>query len=140
MPSGYSGTPLPKKRGLNKTSHLHPINAPDDYESLLRELSPGLVLDQKLNRSTTVIHLFVVQRSDLTSKLGKLQKTITPDATICVSWPKQASKVPTNVTEDTIRELALPLGSVDIKVGAVSEVWPGLKLMIRQELRTPAKS
>ncbi len=140
MPSGYSGTPLPKKLGLKETSHLHLINSPDDYESLLGELPPGLVLDQKLTRSTTIVHLFVVQRSHLTSQLGKLRKTIAPDATVWVSWPKKASKVTTDVTEDTIREVALPLGFVDIKVCAVSEVWSGLKLMIRKELRAPANS
>jgi hypothetical protein len=138
MPSGYSGTPLSKKLGLKESSHLHLINAPDDYESLLGELPPGLVLDQKLSRSTTIIHLFVMQRSHLTSQLGKLRKTIAAEATVWVSWPKKASKVTTDVTEDTIREVALPLGFVDIKVCAVSEVWSGLKLMIRKELRAPA--
>lgn len=140
MPSGYSGTPLPKKLGLKETTRLHLINAPSDYEWLLGQLPAGLLRDTKLTKATTIVHLFVTQRRDLTTKLKKLRNAIAPDAAVWVSWPKKSSKVPTNITEDTIREVALPLGFVDVKVCAVSEVWSGLKLMIRQELRPATKS
>jgi len=81
------------------------------------------------------VHLFADSREVLTQALKRLRTRIRPDAAIWVSWPKKASKVPTDITEDSIREVALPLGLVDIKVCAVSEVWSGLKLLIRKELR-----
>ncbi len=81
------------------------------------------------------MHLFADSREVLTQALKRLRTRIRPDAAIWVSWPKKASKVPTDITEDSIREVALPLGLVDIKVCAVSEVWSGLKLLIRKELR-----
>ena len=81
------------------------------------------------------MHLFADSREVLTQALKRLRTRILPDAAIWVSWPKKASKVPTDITEDSIREVALPLGLVDIKVCAVSEVWSGLKLLIRKELR-----
>jgi len=82
-----------------------------------------------------LVHLFAGSREVLTQALKRLRTRIRPDAAIWVSWPKKASKVPTDITEDSIREVALPLGLVDIKVCAVSEVWSGLKLLIRKELR-----
>src|SRR5207244_2823023 len=85
--------------------------------------------------STDVVHLFVTQSEELAGQLAVLHQAIRPDATVWVSWPKKASKVPTDVTEETIREVALPLGFVDVKVCAVTEVWSGLKLVIRKELR-----
>jgi len=81
------------------------------------------------------VHLFADSREVLTQALKRLRTRIRPDAAIWVSWPKKASKVPTDITEDSVREVALPLGLVDIKVCAVSEVWSGLKLLIRKELR-----
>ncbi len=83
-----------------------------------------------------MVHLLVTTAEELDVQLKKLRKRLKEDAFIWVSWPKQASKVPTTVTEDTIRKLALPLGFVDIKVCAINEVWSGLKLVIRKELRT----
>ncbi len=80
-------------------------------------------------------HVFVTERADLKTKLAALRHQIAPDGQVWVSWPKQAAKVPTDITEDTIREVALPLGFVDTKVCAVDEVWSGLKLVIRKELR-----
>lgn len=133
--AGYSGTPLVRKLGLKDSSRLLVINEPPDYRSLVGELPPGLGEDSSLNAATTVVHLFVRTRVDLSAHLGQLRKTVAPAAAIWVSWPKKASKVPTDITEDTIRELALPLGLVDVKVCAVSAVWSGLKLVIRKELR-----
>jgi hypothetical protein len=82
-----------------------------------------------------IAHVFVTQRETLGKHLATLRTKLNVQASVWVSWPKKAAKVPTDVTEDTIREVALPLGFVDIKVCAVSEVWSGLKLVVRKELR-----
>ena len=85
--------------------------------------------------SVDIAHIFVTRREELAEQLVALRKKLKPDAMLWVSWPKKACKVPTTVTEDTIREVALPIGFVDVKVCAVSEVWSGLKLVVRKELR-----
>jgi hypothetical protein len=134
-PAGYSGTPLVKKLGIVAGSHVATRHAPADYGDLLEPLPDGVVFDAKVAATTDVIHVFADRRSVLAKELGTLRKSIRTSGTVWVSWPKKASKVPTDITEDTIRELALPLGFVDVKVCAVSDVWSGLKLVIRKELR-----
>ena len=104
-PAGYSGTALAKKLGIGAGSCVLPIEAPKEYRALLA------------------------------AHLQKLRPAIRPDAALWVSWPKKAAKVPTDITEDTIRALALPLGLVDVKVCAVSEVWSALKLVVRKSER-----
>ena len=94
-----------------------------------------MVFETKLSEGTNIVHLFVEKKEVLAKKLSNLRKTIPANAAVWVSWPKKSSKVPTDITEETIREVALPLGFVDVKVCAVNEVWSGLKLMIRKELR-----
>lgn len=135
MPVGYSGTPLPKKLGITESTRLLVINAPDDYLVLLGELPEGLICDKRLSKSTTLIHLFTKSRSELEELLGYWRVKIATDTVVWISWPKKSSKVPTDITEDVIREVALPLGFVDVKVCAVSDVWSGLKLVISKELR-----
>lgn len=135
MAVGYSGTPLPKKLGISATTHLVVLNAPEEYKALLGPLPPSLVSQRTVTRTTTLVHVFVHERRDLASHLKRLRGKLNPEAAVWVSWPKKASKVPTTVTEDVIREEALPLGFVDVKVCAVSEVWSGLKLVVRKELR-----
>lgn len=135
MAAGYSGTPLQKKLGLTEHTRLVVLGGPGDYGALLGALPAGLQRDRAIGPSTTLIHLFVTQRQDLDTQLRSLRAKLGPEAAIWVSWPKKSSKVPSEVTEDTIREVALPLGLVDIKVCAVSEVWSGLKLVVRKELR-----
>ena len=135
MPVGYSGTPLPKKLGIPESTRLLVTNAPDDYLVLLGELPEGLICDKRLSKSTTLIHLFTKSRSELEERLGYWRVKIATDTVVWISWPKKASKVPTDITEDVIREVALPLGFVDVKVCALSDVWSGLKLVIRKELR-----
>jgi hypothetical protein len=135
MPVGYSGTPLPKKLGITGTTHLAVLHGPSDYAPIVGELPAGAKIQSKLGAGTNLVHLFVTEREVLASELARLRKVLHPDAAIWVSWPKKASKVPTTVTEDVIRELALPLGWVDVKVCAVTEVWSGLKLVVRKELR-----
>ena len=134
-PAGYSGTPLAKKLGIVPGSHLVTRHAPADYEDLLEPLPDGVVFDAKVAATTDVVHVFADRRSVLAKELVILRKSIRSNSSVWVSWPKKSSKVPTDITEDTIRELALPLGFVDVKVCAVSDVWSGLKLVIRKELR-----
>jgi hypothetical protein len=133
--TGYSGTPLAKKLGIKAGITLLPMGAPDDYLKLLAPLPDDLVLAKRPSASVDVVHLFTMQRKELAKHLASLRKTLQPGAAIWISWPKKASKVPTDVTEDVIRAVALPLGLVDIKVCAVTEVWSGLKLVVRKELR-----
>lgn len=135
MAVGYSGTPLPKKLGLSATTVLLVLNEPEEYTALLGPLPPGLVRQTGVTETTTLVHVFVKEREVLASNLKRLRAQLDPEASVWVSWPKKASKVPTTVTEDVIREVALPLGFVDIKVCAVSDIWSGLKLVVRKELR-----
>jgi len=133
--TGYSGTPLTKKLGINADARVFADGAPADYVSLLAPLPNGVTFVNKLTNSVDVVHLFTKFASELDAKLRRWRKAIKPDAAIWISWPKKASKVPTDITEDVIREIALPMGFVDVKVCAVDETWSGLKLVIRKELR-----
>ena len=114
------------------------IGAPDDYRALLGPLPPGVEFGSRVSKDTAIVHLFCDRRADLARRLDGLRTRIAPDAAVWVSWPKKASRVPTDISEDAIREIALPLGLVDVKVCAVSDVWSGLKLVIRKELRPAA--
>lgn len=135
MSAGYAGTPLPKKLGITAATRLLVINAPEIYFDLLGALPAGLIQEKRVTKSTTLIHLFTTKRTELSDGLGRWRGSISPDTSVWISWPKKSSKVPTDITEDVIREVALPLGFVDVKVCAVSDVWSGLKLVIRKELR-----
>ena len=132
---GYSGTPLARKLGIAAGSRVVAVNAPDGYRDWLAPLPEGVRFEAAVSAAVDVVHVFVSSRADLKKRLDTLRGRIAPAAAVWVSWPKKASKVPTDITEDTIRELALPIGFVDVKVCAVSEVWSGLKLVIRKELR-----
>ncbi len=133
--AGYSGTPLSKKLGIKEAHRVLLLEAPKEYESLLAPLPSAVVFVKQPDSKVDIAHVFVTQREELAKTLGVLRKKLKPDAALWVSWPKKSAKVPTTITEDTIRELALPLGFVDIKVCAVTEVWSGLKLVVRKELR-----
>ena len=137
MPSslGYSGTPLAQKLGIKSGSRVCAIGAPDNYVELLTPLPDAVVFEHRPGPLTDVAHVFATQKADLARQLTSLRQKLAPQATIWVSWPKKASKVPTTVTEDTIRELAFPLDLVDVKVCAVTEIWSGLKLVVRKERR-----
>jgi hypothetical protein len=132
---GYSGTPLAKKLGIADGSRVLPISAPRDYVDMLEPLPDGVRFEKRTGAAIDLAHVFADRRSELQKHLVALRGKLRVDAAIWVSWPKKAAKVPTDITEDTIREVALPLGFVDIKVCAVSEVWSGLKLVVRKELR-----
>jgi len=132
---GYSATPLARKLGIAEGLRVATINAPDDYAELIAPRPPGVFLEKKVSGATDIVHIFSTQRAELKNHLDSLRHSVKSSCAIWVSWPKKASKVSTDITDNTIRELALPLGLVDIKVCAVSEVWSGLKLVIRKELR-----
>jgi hypothetical protein len=133
--AGYSGTPLAKKLGIKESSHVLLLDAPDELVTLLEPLPNHVVFERKAGPHVDIAHVFVTRREELASHLVVLRRELKLDAALWVSWPKKASKVPTTITEDTIRELALPIGFVDIKVCAVNDVWSGLKLVVRKELR-----
>jgi hypothetical protein len=133
--AGYSGTPLAKKLGIREGSLVVVLGGDAGYAELVAPLPAGVELAPRVGPATDIVHLFVTRREVLGKELERLRQILKPEAALWVSWPKKASGVATTVTEDTIRELALPLGFVDIKVCAVSEVWSGLKLVVRKALR-----
>ncbi len=132
---GYSGTPLARKLGIGVGTCVLLVDPPGDYRQMLAAVPEGVIFAARLSQKVDLIHMFVYRRSALESRLRQLRGRMRPDTAVWVSWPKKASKVPTDVTEDTIRSVALPLGLVDVKVCAVSDVWSGLKIVIRKELR-----
>jgi hypothetical protein len=132
---GYSGTPLAKKLGYKSFGHAVLIDAPADYLAMVQPLPEDVVFQGAVAQETDLVHLFATKRKELAKQLSALRKKLKPEASVWVSWPKKSAKVATNITEDVIRQVALPLGFVDIKVCAVSEVWSGLKLVVRKELR-----
>ena len=137
---GYSGTPLSKKLGIKPGTKLVVVgDAPDEYRSWLGTLPEGTTISSKGKPPLDAVHVFVTKRTELVRHLVHLRKALAPDGYVWISWPKRASKVPTNITEDVIREVCLPMGFVDIKVCAVSEVWSGLKLVIRVSERPKQK-
>jgi hypothetical protein len=133
--AGYSGTPLLKKLGIKPPMRLVTVNAPTGYRTWLGPLPDGVTLSAKPTRPLAAVHLFATRKADLGKRFTVYRKQLVPNGFVWVSWPKKASRVETDITEDTIRELALPLGFVDIKVCAVSEEWSGLKLVIRKSER-----
>ena len=135
--AGYSGTPLARKLGFKPGQRVAVVGAPTDYGRLVAPLPDGVDLADKVGRSTDVVHFFTTSKAELTKKLTVWLKLLPADAAIWVSWPKKSSKVPTDITEDTIRAVALPMGLVDIKVCAVDETWSGLRFVYRLKDRPP---
>ncbi|MDQ3698673.1 MAG: DUF3052 domain-containing protein [Gemmatimonadota bacterium] len=133
--AGYSTNSLVKKLGIKEGGVILALAAPRDYASLLGQLPVGAKFAARVGPTIDLVHLFVVRKADLRRQLTALRSKLRSDAVVWVSWPKRAARVPTDITEDTIRDVALPLGFVDIKVCAVSEVWSGLKLVVRKALR-----
>jgi hypothetical protein len=135
MTTGYSGTPLTKKLGIKEGSTVCAVAAPENYRDLLQPLPPSVRFATHADSRVDIVHLFATRSTELARMLTKYRATLAPTAVVWVSWPKKASKTPTDITEDTVREVALPLGFVDVKVCAVDDVWSGLKLVVRKELR-----
>ena len=135
MDTAYSGTPLARKLSLRDGMRVWFDAMPEDLFDEIAEYALELTFVANPADGIDAAHVFVTERSVLDARLNSLRGQIASDGQVWVSWPKQASNVPTNITKDTIRELCLPLGFVDTKVCAVDEVWSGLKLVIRKELR-----
>lgn len=133
--AGYSATPLSKKLDYKPGFRARVNGAPGDYRDRLRPLPDAVQFSARFSRNVDLCHFFTRPARSLRKALPRLLQVIRRDGMIWVSWPKKASKVPTDITEDTIRAVALPLGLVDVKVCAVDETWSGLKLVIRKELR-----
>ena len=114
------------------------LDAPEGYRDWLVDLPEDVSLSTAMQAPLTAVHVFLKERARLEDVLATLRSAMVPTGFVWVSWPKKASRVPTDVTEDVIREVALPMGWVDVKVCAVSEVWSGLKLVIRKSERAPA--
>ena len=133
--AGYSGTPLVRKLGVKPNERVVAFGAPKNYAELLADLPEGAAITTRLNVNATFVHLFVTERAELARRLKELRTKIDPAGVVWISWPKKAAKIQTDITEDVIRAVALPIGFVDVKVCAVDETWSGLKLMIRRENR-----
>ena len=134
--AGYSGTPLWKKLGYKDGLVACASGTPKDYIASL-DLPPTVSVKwaSRAGHDTAIVHLFATRTRVLETRLQSLRNAIPPSGAIWVSWPKKSSGVPSDITEDVIRAVALPLGLVDVKVCAIDDVWSGLKLMIRKELR-----
>jgi len=135
MTSGYSGTPLAQKLGIKDHAVIAALDAPAEFRDWLAPLPEGARLRASLGRSPDVVVAFVTKRAVLKRRIDAAAPVIFPDAALWLAWPKRASGVPTDITEDTVRELALPLGLVDTKVCAISDVWSGLRVVWRRERR-----
>jgi hypothetical protein len=132
--AGYSGTPLARKLGIGEGGAFAIVSDPGHAEELLAPLPPGAHRVAQLSEADVVV-LFTTSRADLERRLPELGAAIHPDRMLWIAWPKRASKVATDMTEDVVREVALPLGLVDTKVAAVDGTWSGLRLVWRRERR-----
>jgi hypothetical protein len=132
MTTGYSGTPTAKKLGIKEGCIVFTIGAPDNFQNLLEPLPADVEIYTDAANEPDIIHIFTNERDHLFEALAACAKTVKKYGAIWVSWYKKAAKLPTEITEDTIREAAYPLGLVDVKVCAVDEKWSGLKLVIRK--------
>jgi hypothetical protein len=133
--AGYSGTPLPQKLGIKDGFTLCVRGAPGKYAELVKPLPKGVRMASKITAAVDLVHIFAKQGAKLDKELQAARKSLRDDAMIWVSWPKKSSGVATDIVEDSIREIAFPLGLVDVKVCAVDETWSGLKLVVRKANR-----
>jgi len=133
--AGYSASPLAKKLGIAACMRVAAIDAPGNYRTLVGPWPEGTVLASRADADCDLVHLFVRARAALGREAAHLRELLGDEAVLWISWPKKAAKVVTDLTEDGVRELVLPLGWVDVKVCAVEAVWSALKLVVRRELR-----
>jgi hypothetical protein len=129
---GYSGTPLPKKLGLKSGMTVTVLGAPGEYRAVVKPFPSGSVLRSRLTakQSQDCVHLFVRTKAELRRLIGRAKASIKANGMIWVSWPKQTSREPTDLTGNVVREIGLATGLVDVKVCAVDETWSGLKFVI----------
>ncbi len=133
--AGYSGTPLPKKLGIRPGATVALLGAPPEFGELLDPLPDGVTLRRRLGADLEVVVAFFTRAADLARRLPALERSIFSEGGLWVAWPKRSSGVATDITEDTIRDVALPRGLVDNKVCAIDETWSGLRLVWRKERR-----
>ncbi|HEX2687821.1 MAG TPA: hypothetical protein VHN14_14440 [Kofleriaceae bacterium] len=133
--AGYSGTPLPQKLGIQEAHKIALVRPPPTFD--LGMLPTGATIQRGLAGKALldVLLVFVTRRSELVTRIATCRPRMQPAAGLWIAWPKRASGVTTDVTENTVREVALPTGLVDNKVCAIDETWSGLRLVIRKELR-----
>jgi hypothetical protein len=136
MTAGYSPNPLARKLGIKENYYVQTINAPAGYDKLVAPLPPGVTVTNGDGVEFDLLHIFTNSRDELFRNLARCRSSIKQNGSIWVSWYKKAAKLPTEITEDTIREAAFELGLVDVKVCAVDDKWSGLKLVIRKENRS----
>jgi len=134
---GYSGTPLPRKLGIKEGATVVLVDAPPGFEAELEPLPDGAEVVRVLREGADVAVVFVTTRADLEGRFPEVARHLQPAGGLWVAWPKKSSKVPTDLTEDVLREVGLPQGWVDNKVCAVTDVWSGLRFVLRLENRPP---
>jgi hypothetical protein len=137
--SGYSGTPLPRKLGIKPGARLGLIGAPDGFDRTLGQLPGDVSVRRQLRGPLDVIVAFTRERRHLEKRLADLQRALDPAGGLWIAWPKRASGVATDVTENVVRELGLAAGLVDNKVCAIDDVWSGLRLVVRLRDRPSAR-
>jgi hypothetical protein len=133
--AGYSGRPLPQKLGIAPGMTLHVVDAPMDYAALIAPVGARVAFARTLTQDVDVLHAFVTRKARLQAVLERARTGLRADAVVWVSWPKKASGIASEISEDAVRDAALPLGFVDVKVCAVDDTWSGLKLVVRKTLR-----
>lgn len=133
--AGYSGTPLPKKLGIKEARRLALLDAPEGFDATLGALPEAVEVRRSARGRADVVVYFTTSRAAFQKRLPALGRSIFPDGGLWIAWPKRASTVPTDMTEDVVREVALPLGLVDNKVCAIDETWSGLRIVWRLEHR-----
>ena len=133
--AGYSGTPLAAKLGIKPGMRLCAPGAPANYADLVAPLPEAVTIVARPARSTDMVHVFASRAAELGAALGRYRRTLGPAAVVWVSWPKKSARVATDITEDTVRALALPHGYVDVKVCAVDDSWSALKFVTRRKDR-----
>jgi hypothetical protein len=135
MVAGYSGTPLHRKLGLTEGMAVVVLGCPADLPELLEPVWGALEVGDRLDGHADAVLIFTSSAAELRERTPELKQAIAPAGMVWVGWPKRASRIPTDITEDVIRDIVLPTGLVDVKVCAIDERWSGLKLVIRRELR-----
>lgn len=135
MMAGYGGTPLAKKLGIKSGMRVWLRNAPNDFEGLLERLPHDVSLSRRKRVDVDLVMCFETSARKLETDVGLARTVIPPHGVIWMAWPKKASKVQTDITEDRLRDMFLPTGLVDVKVCAIDETWSGLRFVIRKELR-----
>ncbi len=130
--AGYSGKPLITKLGIKPGQTLHFRNAPKEYFKELGKLPPSIFEAKKLNRPVDFLHAFYTQAKGLNDDVLLFKQYLESNGMLWISWPKKASKVATDITEQTLRDILLPVNLVDIKVAAITDMWSGLKFVWRR--------